>query len=45
MINNLNLLSYNNRDLVQNTWVGKKYDNESDEEFIRLVRKKQKAFF
>jgi len=37
MINNLNLLSYNNRDLVQNTWVGKKYDNESDEEFMAMI--------
>jgi len=31
MIRNLNLLSYNNRDLVQDTWIGKKYDHESDE--------------
>jgi hypothetical protein len=37
MINNLNLLSYNNRDLVQNTWNGKKYDNESDEEFMAML--------
>ena len=37
MINNLNLLSYNNRDLVQNTWNGKKYDNESDEEFMAMI--------
>ena len=45
IIRNLNLLSYNKRDLIQDTWNGKKYDNVSDEEFIRLVSflLKQKA--
>jgi len=37
MIRNLNLLSYNNRDLVQDTWIGKKYDHESDEEFMAML--------
>jgi hypothetical protein len=37
MIRNLNLLSYNNRDLVQETWSGKKYDNDSDEEFMAML--------
>ena len=37
MIRNLNLLSYNNRDLVQDTWLGKKYDYESDEEFMAML--------
>jgi len=37
MIRNLNLLSYNNRDLVQDTWIGKKYDHESDEEFMEML--------
>ena len=37
MIRNLNLLSYNNRDLIQETWLGKKYDHESDEEFMTML--------
>ena len=37
MISNLNLLSYNKRDLIQDTWAGKKYDNESDEEFMSML--------
>jgi hypothetical protein len=37
MIRNLNLLSYNKRDLIQETWTGKKYDNESDEEFMSML--------
>ena len=37
MIRNLNLISYNNRDLVQDTWSGKKYDYESDEEFMAML--------
>jgi hypothetical protein len=37
MIRNLNLLSYNNRDLVQDTWIGKKYEHESDEEFMEML--------
>ncbi len=37
MIRNLNLLSYNKKDLVQDTWSGKKYDNDSDEEFMAML--------
>ena len=37
MIRNLNLLSYNNRDLVQDTWTGRKYEHESDEEFMEML--------
>jgi hypothetical protein len=37
MIRNLNLLSYNNRDLIQGTWSGKKYDHESDDEFMAML--------
>ncbi len=39
MIRNLNLLSYNNRDLIQDTWSGsnKKYDHDSDEEFMAMM--------
>jgi hypothetical protein len=37
MIRNLNLLSHNNRDLVQETSNSKKYDNESDEEFMAML--------
>lgn len=37
MIRNLNLLSYNKRDLVQDTWSGKKYDRDSDEEFMAML--------
>ncbi len=41
MIRNLNLLSYNKRDLIQDTWTGsgpnKKYDNDSDEEFMAML--------
>ena len=37
MIRNLNLLSYNKRDLIQETWNGKKYDNDSDEEFMAML--------
>jgi hypothetical protein len=35
IIRNLNLLSYNKRDLIQDTWSGKKYD--SDEEFMKML--------
>jgi hypothetical protein len=45
LIRKLNLISYNNKELIQNTWNGKPSDNNnSDEEFIRLVRKKR-CFF
>jgi hypothetical protein len=37
LIRNLNLLSYNKRDLIQDTWSGKKYDNDSDEEFMAML--------
>ena len=37
MIRNLNLLSYNNRDIVQETWTGRKYEHESDEEFMAML--------
>ena len=37
IIRNLNLLSYNKRDLIQDTWSGKKYDNDSDEEFMAML--------
>ncbi len=37
MIRNLNLLSYNKRELIQETWSGKKYDNDSDEEFMAML--------
>ena len=37
MIRNLNLLSYNNRDLIQETWLGRKYEHESDEEFMVML--------
>ncbi len=37
MIRNLNLLSYNNRDLIQDTWTGRKYEHESDEEFMEML--------
>jgi hypothetical protein len=37
MIRNLNLLSYNKRELIQETWSGKKYDNDSDEEFMVML--------
>jgi hypothetical protein len=37
LIRNLNLLSYNKRDLVQDTWSGKKYDNDSDEDFMTML--------
>lgn len=39
IIRKLNLVSYNKRDLVQDTWNGKtiEYDNASDEEFMKLV--------
>ncbi len=39
-IRKLNLISYNNRDLIQDTWTGsndKKYDNDSDEEFMAIL--------
>jgi len=35
IIRNLNLLSYNKRDLIQDTWSGKKYN--SDEEFMKML--------
>ena len=40
MIRKLNLISYNNRDLIQTTWTNsnnKKYDYESDEEFMTML--------
>ncbi len=39
MIRNLNLISYNKRDLIQDTWSGsnKKYDHDSDEEFMAML--------
>ena len=37
LIRNLNLLSYNKRDLILDTWSGKKYDNDSDEEFMEML--------
>jgi uncharacterized protein (DUF2235 family) len=40
MIRKLNLISYNNRELIQNTWTNfnnKKYDYESDEEFMTML--------
>ncbi len=39
MIRNLNLLSYNKRDLIQETWTGsnKKYEHDSDEEFMAML--------
>jgi hypothetical protein len=36
IIRKLNLVSYNKRDLVQDTWNGKYYDNE-DEEFMKMI--------
>ena len=40
MIRKLNLISYNNRELIQTTWTksnNKKYDYESDEEFMTML--------
>jgi len=40
MIRKLNLISYNNRELIQNTWTNsnnKKYDYESDDEFMTML--------
>ena len=37
MFRNLKLLSYNKRVIVQETWSSKKYDNESDEEFMAML--------
>ena len=41
MIRNLNLVSYNKRDLIQDTWTGfgsgKKYEHDSDEEFMAML--------
>jgi uncharacterized protein (DUF2235 family) len=40
MIRKLNLISYNNRDLIQTTWTNsnnRKYDYESDEEFMTML--------
>jgi hypothetical protein len=40
MIRKLNLISYNNRDLIQTTWTNsnnRKYDCESDEEFMTML--------
>ncbi len=39
-IRKLNLISYNNRDLIQDTWTGsngKKYEHDSDEEFMAIL--------
>jgi hypothetical protein len=36
LIRNLNLLSYNKRNLIQDTWNGE-YENESDEEFMKMI--------
>ncbi len=37
LIRKLNLLSYNKRELIQDTWDGKTYENESDEEFMKML--------
>ena len=39
IIRKLNLISYNKRELIQDTWNGKKYDNDnnSDEEFMQML--------
>lgn len=38
LIRNLNLLSYNKRNLIQDTWSGDgEYENESDEEFMKMI--------
>jgi len=40
MIRKLNLISYNNRDLIQTTWTNsnnRKYEYESDEEFMTML--------
>ena len=37
LIRTLNLLSYNKRKLIQDTWYGKTYENESDEEFMKML--------
>ena len=37
MIRNLNLISYNNKDMIQETWSGKKYEHDSDEEFMKML--------
>jgi hypothetical protein len=41
LIRKLNLISYNNRDLIQDTWTGsgsgKKYEYDSDEEFMAML--------
>jgi hypothetical protein len=37
IIRKLNLVSYNNRELIQDTWNGKTYENESDEEFMKII--------
>ncbi len=36
-IRKLNLISYNNRDLIQDTWNGKPNYNDSDEEFMAML--------
>jgi hypothetical protein len=36
LIRNLNLLSYNKRNLIQDTWNGE-YKNSSDEEFMKII--------
>ncbi len=44
MIRKLNLISYNNRDLIQIIWTNsnnRKYDYENDEEFIAEENKKK----
>ncbi len=41
LIRKLNLISYNKRDLIQDTWTGsgsgKKYEHDSDEEFMAML--------
>jgi hypothetical protein len=38
LIRNLNLLSYNKRNLIQDTWSGDgEYENDSDEEFMKMI--------
>ncbi len=36
LVRNLNLLSYNKRNLIQDTW-NNEYDNSSDEEFMKMI--------
>ncbi len=37
LISKLNLISYNNRELIQDTWNGKYGGNDSDEEFMKML--------